>query len=219
MPTEVQTQNTTDRVQQLGRDLWQRVQGEVPGIFNKGYWQGRILDWAMRDPDFKIDLFRFVDVLPSLHTTEQVQRHLKEYLLKDGRDVGFVMGAALKIAAGGLGFGQGIAANQIRKNVTDMAQRFIVGTNAAEALPVLKKLYKEGFGFTVDLLGEATISDPEADAYQKRYLDLIDNLVDEVSTWPANQTLETNHLGPIPRTNVSIKVSAMESHIDAADPK
>src|SRR5882757_3527916 len=189
--------NSTDaRVQQLGRELWQRVQGEVPGIFNKGYWQGRILDWAMRDPSFKIDLFRFVDVLPSLQTTDQVTRHLKEYLIKDGRELGMVMGAALKIAAGGLGFGTGLAANQIRKNVTDMAQRFIVGTNASEALPVLKKLYKDGFGFTVDLLGEATISDREADAYQKRYLDLIDNLVDEVSTWAANPVLETNHLGP-----------------------
>src|SRR4051794_7684721 len=210
--------NTDARVQQLGRELWQRVQGEVPGIFNKGYWQGRILDWAMRDPSFKVDLFRFVDVLPSLQSTDQVTRHLKEYLIKDGRELGVVMGAALKIAAGGLGFGAGMAANQIRKNVTEMAQRFIVGTNAAEALPVLRKLYKEGFAFTVDLLGEATISDPEADTYQKRYLDLIDNLVSEVSTWPPDPLIDRNHLGPIPRTNVSVKVSAMEAHLDAADP-
>jgi RHH-type proline utilization regulon transcriptional repressor/proline dehydrogenase/delta 1-pyrroline-5-carboxylate dehydrogenase len=217
-PTDTLHGSTDARVQQLGRDLWQRVQGEVPGIFNKGYWQGRMLEWAMRDPSFKIDLFRFVDVLPSLTTTEQVTRHLKEYLIKDGREIGLVMGAALKIAAGGLGFGTGIAASQIRKNVTDMAQRFIVGTNAAEALPVLRKLYREGFGFTVDLLVEATISDREADAYQTRYLDLIDNLVDEASTWPANATLDSNHLGAIPRTNVSVKVSAMEPHIDAVDP-
>src|SRR6476659_5788666 len=120
--------NADARIQQLGRELWQRVQGEVPGIFNKGYWQGRILDWAMRDPSFKVDLFRFVDVLPSLQTTEQVTRHLNEYLIKDGRDLGWAMGAALKVASGGLGFGAGMAANQIRKNVTDMAERFIVGT-------------------------------------------------------------------------------------------
>ena len=210
--------NTDARVQELGRELWTRVQGEVPGIFNKGYWQGRILEWAMRDPSFKVDLFRFVDVLPSLQTTEQIQQHLREYLIKDGRDVGVVMGAALKIASGGLGgFGAGIAANQIRRNVTEMAQRFIVGTNAAEALPVLKKLYKEGFAFTVDLLGEATITPGEADAYQQRYLDLIDNLVNEVSTWPADKLIDNDYRGPIPRTNVSVKVSAMEPHLDAAD--
>src|SRR4051812_3887503 len=96
-----------ERVQEVGRELWERIRGEVPGIFNKGYWQGRMLDWAMRDPSFKIDLLRFVDVLPSLQTSEQITRHLKEYLIKYGRDLGLVMGAALQIAAGGRGFGRG----------------------------------------------------------------------------------------------------------------
>lgn len=204
-------------IQRLGAELWERIRGEVPGIFNKGFWQGKILDWAMADPSFKIDLLRFVDVLPTLQTTEQISRHVNEYLVKPGRELPTLLGAAVKVAAGG--WGSGIAANAIRKNVTGMAERFIVGTNAAEALPVLKKLYKDGFAFTVDLLGEATISNEEADAYQRRYLDLIDNLVEEVSRWPADPLLERNHLGPIPRTNVSIKVSAMEPHIDPIDPQ
>src|SRR4051794_3247138 len=215
--TETITGNLEERVQEVGRELWERVRGEVPGIFNKGYWQGRMLDWAMRDPSFKIDLLPFVDVLPSLQTSEQITRHLREYLIKDGRDLGGVMGAALQIAAGGLGFGSGIAARQIRGNVTEMAHRFIVGANASEALPVLKKLYREGFAFTVDLLGEATISDAEADVYQRRYLDLIEDLVTEVSRWPADPVIDTDHFGPIPRTNVSLKISAMEPHLDSMD--
>ncbi|MGH7175932.1 MAG: proline dehydrogenase family protein, partial [Tepidisphaeraceae bacterium] len=217
MPQEVSLSNGIDaRVQQLGRELWQRVQGEVPGIFNKSFWQGRILEWAMADPSFKIDLFRFVDVLPSLTQTDQVSRHMREYLIKDGRKLPTLMGAAIKLGSGG--FAAGIAAKAIRRNVTDMAHRFIVGTDAAEALPVLRKLYSQGFAFTVDLLGEATISDAEADAYQKRYLDLINNLVQEVSHWPSDSLIDRGHLGPIPRTNVSIKVSAMEPHLDPVDP-
>lgn len=217
MTEDTLTAHPEERVQAVGRELWERVRGEVPGIFNKGYWQGRMLDWAMRDPSFKIDLLRFVDVLPSLQTNEQITRHLKEYLIKDGRDLGVVMGAALQIAAGGLGFGSGIAARQVRGNVTEMAHRFIVGANAAEALPVLKKLYREGFAFTVDLLGEATISDAEADVYQRRYLDLIENLVSEVARWPADPVIDSDHFGPIPRTNVSLKISAMEPHLDTLD--
>jgi RHH-type proline utilization regulon transcriptional repressor/proline dehydrogenase/delta 1-pyrroline-5-carboxylate dehydrogenase len=182
-------------IQRIGADLWERIRGEVPGIFNKGYWQGKILDWAMADPSFKVDLLRFVDVLPTLQTTEDISKHVAEYLVKPGRELPTLLGAAVKVAAGG--WGAGIAANAIRKNVTGMAERFIVGTNAAEALPVLKKLYKDGFAFTVDLLGEATISDEEADIYQRRYLDLIDNLVEEVSTWPADPLIERNHLCPI----------------------
>jgi RHH-type transcriptional regulator, proline utilization regulon repressor / proline dehydrogenase / delta 1-pyrroline-5-carboxylate dehydrogenase len=130
--------NIEAEIQRLGEELWNRIRGEVPGIFNKGYWQGKILDWAMADPSFKVDLLRFVDVLPTLQTTEQISRHVAEYLAKDGRELPTLMGAAVKMAAGG--WGAGLAAKAIRKNVTDMAERFIVGTHAAEALPVLKRL-------------------------------------------------------------------------------
>ena len=54
------------KIQSTGREIWRRVQGKTPGLFDKGFWQGRMLDWAMRDPSFKLDLFRFVDVLPAL---------------------------------------------------------------------------------------------------------------------------------------------------------
>jgi RHH-type proline utilization regulon transcriptional repressor/proline dehydrogenase/delta 1-pyrroline-5-carboxylate dehydrogenase len=204
------------RIQQLGSELWERIRGEVPGIFNKGYWQGKLMESVMADPSFKVDLFRFVDVLPTLQTTEQVQSHLKEYLMKPGRDVGLFMGTAMKLAT--VGLTAGLAVKTIRKNVTEMAQRFIVGRDAAEALPVLRKLYSDGFAFTVDLLGEATTSNAEADAYQARYLDLINNLQNEVSRWPADPLIDRNHLGPIPRTNVSVKVSAMEPQVDPVDP-
>ena len=83
---------------------------------------------------------------------------------------------------------------------------------------MLRKLHDQQFAFTVDLLGEAVVSDAEADAYAARYLDLIDNLSQEVSRWPANDRIDRNHLGPIPRTNVSLKISAMEPHIDPVDP-
>src|SRR3954449_4474359 len=72
------------QIHTTGVGLWNRIRGEVPGIFNRGYWQGRMLEWAMADPSFKIDLFRFVDVLPMLQSTEQVSSHMRQYLLKEG---------------------------------------------------------------------------------------------------------------------------------------
>lgn len=203
------------QIQSAGLDLWRQIHGQVPGIFNRGYWQGRILEWAMRDPSFKIDLFRFVDVLPTLKTTEQVTAHMKQYLLKPGRELPALLGAALKLAVGG--WTSGIAASAIRKNVTEMAQRFIVGTDAASALPVLRQLHDEGFAFTVDLLGESTMASSEAEVYQRRYINLIDQLADHVSRWPADPIIDRNHLGLIPRTNVSIKLSAMQEGLDPAD--
>jgi RHH-type proline utilization regulon transcriptional repressor/proline dehydrogenase/delta 1-pyrroline-5-carboxylate dehydrogenase len=212
MPPDATPSNGLEaRIHSTGVDLWKRIRGQVPGVFNRGWWQGRILEWAMGDPSFKIDLFRFVDVLPTLQSTEQIASHMRQYLLKPGRELPTLLGAAVKLASGG--FASGLAAKGIRKNVTEMAGRFIVGRDAAEALPVLRDLYSQGFAFTVDLLGEATISDSEADVYQKRYLDLIENLVDEVNTWPADPVIDQ-----APRTNISIKLSAMEPHLDSVDP-
>src|SRR5690606_8948334 len=96
-------------------------------------------------------------VLPSLTGKEQISAHVKEYLLKEGRELPTVIATALKAATTGLT--SGLAAMAIKKNVTDMAERFIVGSDAKESLPVLKKLHKDGIAFTVDLLGEATVSE------------------------------------------------------------
>jgi RHH-type proline utilization regulon transcriptional repressor/proline dehydrogenase/delta 1-pyrroline-5-carboxylate dehydrogenase len=68
--------------------------------------------------------------------------------------------------------------------------------------------------FSVDLLGEACISDKEADEYQAKYLDLVDNLPRWVNDWPANPTLESDHLGSVARTNVSIKISSLSARTD-----
>ena len=81
-------------------------------------------------------------------------------------------------------------------------------------MPKLRKLWDRGMAFSVDLLGEACISDKEADEYQAKYLDLVDNLPKWVNDWPANATLESDHLGPVPRTNVSIKVSSLSARTD-----
>jgi RHH-type proline utilization regulon transcriptional repressor/proline dehydrogenase/delta 1-pyrroline-5-carboxylate dehydrogenase len=200
-----------------GTELWQKMQGETPGVFNKAYWEGAILEWAMKDPSFKVDMFRFVDVFPALQTREQVKQHIEEYLLKDGRELPTLISAALKAATAGLT--AGIAQATMKKQIEGMANRFIVGANAKDALSELKKLHKDGIAFTVDLLGEATVSEDEADVYAKRYLDLIDNLADEVAKFPADDVIDRNHLGPIPRTNVSLKISAMFSQIDPVDTK
>src|SRR3990167_7334544 len=199
------------QIDALGVKLFENMRGEKPGIFNSDYWQGKLMDWVMKDPSFKIDLFRFVDVLPQLESSEQVARHVREYLLKEGRTLPGVISVALKAAASGLT--AGIAAKSIRKNISDMAERFILGHDAKSALKELQNLHQEGIAFTVDLLGESTLSDIEADQYQSRYLDLIHNLVDASVQWSSDPVID--HL---PRVNVSIKMTALDPQIKAVDP-
>ncbi len=215
MTTTAKPDPMDEEILKLGGLISAAMKGETPGVFNKAYWEGAILEWAMKDPSFKVDMFRFVDVFASLSTRDQVTQHIREYLLKDGRDLPTLISAALKAATAGIT--APVAQATMRKQIEGMANRFIVGADAKEALSELKKLHKDGIAFTVDLLGEATVSEDEADVYAKRYLDLIDNLSDEASRWPADDVIDRNHLGPIPRTNVSLKMSAMYSQIDPVD--
>ncbi len=200
------------QVLKLGQEIWKEMRGEVPGIFNKDFWQGRILEWAMKDPSFRVDLFRLVDVLPVLKSRKQVWHHMRDYLIREGRPLPTVLGAALKAASGGL---TGVVAVEvIKRNVVNMAENFILGHDAGEAIPLLRKLHGQGIGFTADLLGEATLSEEEARIYSDRYRDLIENLAAEVAGWPADAILNSSHAGPIPVANVSIKLSALEGRLD-----
>ncbi len=203
------------RIRELGLELWRATQGEVPGVFNKDFWQGRILEWAMKDPGFRIDLFRLVDVMPTLKTRRQIIDHLREYLLVPGRELPLALSAALKAAsAGPTGW---LAVDLIRRNVSKMAENFIVGTDASKAIPVLHSLHKEGIGFTADLLGETALSPQEADAYYERYLSLIDTLSDETLRWKKDDVLQSGLHGPLPLANISLKLSALDSRLDPVD--
>src|ERR1700709_1971974 len=51
-----------------------------PALFSKKGAYARLMEWSMKDPVFKTQLFRFVDVLPSLASSGEIVRHLQEYL-------------------------------------------------------------------------------------------------------------------------------------------
>lgn len=174
------------------------------GIFDKQYWLGKMMEWVMKDPSFKVDMFRFVDVLPTLVTDEQVAKHIREYLLKNDRDIPFLMSTALKAASFSLG--KSIASSAIRKNVKEMAMRFIAGQDLEDATPVLKKLHEQGYSFTIDILGEKTLSEKEADLYLDRYLYLIKTLPSVIKLPPGSH-------------NVSIKLSALSAQLREEAPE
>src|SRR6266436_1527404 len=58
-------------------------QTEPPSLFSSKGFYGTMMDWSMRDELFKTQLFRFVDVLPTLTSSSEIARHLQEYLGED----------------------------------------------------------------------------------------------------------------------------------------
>jgi RHH-type proline utilization regulon transcriptional repressor/proline dehydrogenase/delta 1-pyrroline-5-carboxylate dehydrogenase len=203
-------------VQQLARKLHLAVKSKKPGLFEVAYWQGLLMDWAMKDPALKTDLFRLVDALPALSSNGEIARHAREYLLAGDRYLPTGLGLALRATENPVA--ASISAFIVKQNVRRMAERFIVGKDARQSKSKLHKLWDNGFGFTVDLLGEATLNAAESEVYARRYADLIEFLPDETSHWKATPILDSGPDGPIPRANISLKLSAMDHLLDPADP-
>ncbi|MEX2015987.1 MAG: hypothetical protein WD873_05055, partial [Candidatus Hydrogenedentales bacterium] len=65
------TPTREQRIRALGEEIAARAQQARPGAFDREYWIGRLLETTMRDTEFKVNLFRLVDVLPVLQTNEQ----------------------------------------------------------------------------------------------------------------------------------------------------
>jgi RHH-type proline utilization regulon transcriptional repressor/proline dehydrogenase/delta 1-pyrroline-5-carboxylate dehydrogenase len=201
------------RIFELGSEFLRIARSHKTSLLSSKFYSDALMEWSMKDHAFKVQMFRFVDAYPMLKTPDAVLDHLNDYLSQPGVTVPTPIATAMKAS----GIAKGLAAKTIGGQITGMAEKFIAGTDAASALSGLKSMWDDGIAFSVDLLGETCVSDEEADYYAKKYLDLIENLPRAVAAWPSNTRLESDHLGAIPRVNVSIKISALSARCDAID--
>lgn len=70
-----------------GKDFFASISNETPSLFNKAHWTGKVMDWCMKNENFKVQLFRFVDVLPCLTTGQMLTSHIEEYFGAEERDI------------------------------------------------------------------------------------------------------------------------------------
>ncbi|HLX78253.1 MAG TPA: proline dehydrogenase family protein, partial [Acidimicrobiales bacterium] len=178
------------------------------GVLRAASLNERLMGLAMADPEFKTQLFRFVDVFPATSGTSDVVDHLDQYLAQ---------GSPPRLVRAGLGIaeslpgGKAVTARLARRTITRMARQFIVGADPHDALPGLSARWSRGIAFTVDVLGEKTVSDDDAERYAARVDELLSTLSAKASLWPANERLEHDDSGLIPRVNVSVKPTALSA--------
>jgi RHH-type proline utilization regulon transcriptional repressor/proline dehydrogenase/delta 1-pyrroline-5-carboxylate dehydrogenase len=204
-------------IARVGAEIFKRMKGQKPSVFQKDWWSGKMMDLSMKDEAFKVEMFRFVDVFPTLKDPIEVAEHLQQYFCRPEQDfpASFQWGLGRVKPEGRIAR---MAAGQIEKQVVGMASKFIAGETAEEALPTLKAMWeKQGLAFTLDLLGESTVSESEAADYMRRYDAILDTLVAQTAGFKARPELETSPWGPVPRVNVSIKISSLYSQIDPLD--
>ena len=182
---------------------------ERASVYAMSFWSERLLGWAMEQPPFKTALFRFVDVFPATRGDEDVLRHLAMEMTADTAP--WPVRAGLRLADGVPRLGAWVAAGLARSNIERMAQQFIVGQEPGEAADRLQDLWADGIGFVVDLLGEKTVTEAQADRYAARVDELVRTLLDRTRSWPPAAVQESDDIGPRPRVSVSIKPTALAS--------
>jgi len=197
-----------DEVTALARRIAELGSDEKAGVFRMSWWSDRMLSFAMSHPSFKTQLFRFVDVFPATTGDADVLRHINEYF--EDTDAPRLLDVGIDVADH-MPMGDKLSASIARRNIRRMAQQFIVGTSAQDAADGLHRLWRQGSAFTVDLLGEKTVTEAEADRYAARVDELVATLTRATEHWAPDDHLEYDDLGPLPRVNVSIKPTALAS--------
>ena len=179
-------------------------------------WDDKLLGFAMSNPGLRVQLFRFIDCLPALHSKAEIARHMQEYLGDQSVELPGALKGMLSFASPDSLPGQA-AATTVSGAVETLARKYISGETIAQALKTIEQLRKNKMAFTVDLLGEAVITEIEAQSYLDRYLDLMQQLTEAAKRWSTVEAIDVAEGEPLHKVQVSVKLTAFYSQFDPLD--
>jgi RHH-type transcriptional regulator, proline utilization regulon repressor / proline dehydrogenase / delta 1-pyrroline-5-carboxylate dehydrogenase len=219
----VETEKSTyeTKTQEIARQLLKATQENrsfLAGLKDQMRWDDKMLGWAMSNPGLRVQLFRFIDALPALHNKSEIAAHLQEYLTDESVELPGALKGMLNFANPESMPGQ-VAATTVSTAVETLAHKYISGENIKQALKTIERLRKDKMAFTVDLLGEAVITEAEAQSYLERYLDLMQQLTEASKSWNFVPAIDEADGQPLAKVQVSVKLTAFYSQFDPLDAK
>ena len=188
------------RIQSLGKRLLEQVDCETKKSGNG--WLDALVDRAIQDREFRVQTLRFVDVLPMLQDDVALVAHLKEYF--SGVELPWPTVSHWSLRHSDAPWAVPIAAPLVRATLRGLSRRFMGGSTLSHALETIARLRNRGMQYSLDLLGEAVVSEAEAEAYQQAYLDLLSGLQQDDNS--------------ADRPDVALKLTSLSARINPADP-
>jgi RHH-type proline utilization regulon transcriptional repressor/proline dehydrogenase/delta 1-pyrroline-5-carboxylate dehydrogenase len=168
------TQNAQQRFEQLvqthGSALLATARSQAQASSAAERWIHGLLDRLNRDPKFRIQTLRFIDVLPSLGDNAELVRLFNEYFDPDEFPLPRFGEFALRT---GRLLGDRTLAGVIRRAVGLLAHQFLAGEKAPEVFAKVREFEAVGRSASLARVGEVILSEAEADRYLQAYLDLI----------------------------------------------
>ncbi len=210
LPLSAQKRKNVElRTKALGFGLFSEIEERRPSFLRSEWWENRLLEWCMKNEDIKTQLLRFVDVFPSLRTPRRLADHLRQYFPRSDRAFPSFLRMGIDLTSP-TPLTRSILAYETRTIITRMARKFIAGENVEESFEALKDIRDRGMTFTLDLLGEAVLSEAEADNYMNACIEALRELS---SNW---RRVESDAPAS-DRPNLSIKLSSLYSRFDPVD--
>ena len=203
-----------DRLMTVGRRLADALPSGPRNPFAAA--DEKAMELASKDAELKAALFRFVDVVPACRSLDDLARHLTGFL---GEVEAPTQPVAVAMRMGNTRAGRTALGAAAAAGVKHMAHRFIVGESPKAALGTLRDLWKDGVASSVDLLGEATVTQAEAQRYAERCDAALVTLSAAARGWPERPALERDGAGALPRANLSVKISALTPLLRADAPE
>jgi RHH-type transcriptional regulator, proline utilization regulon repressor / proline dehydrogenase / delta 1-pyrroline-5-carboxylate dehydrogenase len=180
-------------IAEIGARLYADAVRSRPPLFGARGMRGALLESALADAGLRNALFHFVDVLPQLESAEQIAAHFRSYL--GGRELGGVWGRLLKLGC------SPALAWAVRASVARTARLFLVEETPAAVKRALATLTDIGAAATVDAVGEAVLTEAEADEYVARYV----------------RALAWQEAAGITPPHISLKLTALAPRFDPLD--
>ncbi|MCW6037497.1 L-glutamate gamma-semialdehyde dehydrogenase [Spirulina subsalsa FACHB-351] len=176
----------------------------------------KLMDWAMANPGLRYQLFSFIDCLPALRSKTEIARHLQEYMSDETVELPAMLKNLLNFADPNSAPAQ-LAATTVEQSVKTLAYKYIAGESIPKVIKTVERLRKEKMTFTIDLLGEAVITEEEAALYLERYLELITELSEAAQKWSTVAQIDQAGEEILPKVQVSVKLTAFYSQFDPLD--
>ena len=198
------------RSTRVKNNLFSRIQEQMR-------WDDKVLQWTMANPGLRVQMFRFIDAIPALQSKAEIANHFQQYMSAEAVELPGALKGMINFSDPNSLPAQTAAAT-ITKAVETLAYKYIAGENIAEVIKTIDRLRKSGMTYTIDLLGEAVITETEAEDYLQRYLDLIEQLTNKAKSWKRQEGIDLADGEEISQVQVSVKLTAFYSQFDPLNP-
>jgi len=199
-----------NRIIRIGTRLFEESKQHLANRISQENFVNQVFEKCMQDQHTKAQLLRFIDVLPSLQSDQEIVSHMNEYLPPGTIDLGF-----LNLGVSAANLVSRVTARPmaaaVKRFAQGMAGNFIAGENIDEAARIVETQYKDGgMGFSLDTLGERTTSEEGANLYMDSYIHTLDILAKKFGINAIDKYGK-------PIINVSIKLTSLYSKFDPID--